>query len=142
MSIKNKLIAGIFVWGIVFVNKVIPQNILDSAAYQPSKDLDNMHMFLGKIIPKHLFIQLSEKDKDLTLRLLNAALETSPSFLDHNWTNIDNQHQGKILVYPVEVVDERKCRKFLVRLDINDEHFSIQGQSCRENGQWNIISTD
>lgn len=142
MSIKSKFIIGIFIVGTVFVNEVVPQNILDSAAYQTSKDLDNMHRFLGKIIPKHLFIQLSEKDKDLTLRLLNTALETSPSFLDHTWTNIDNQHQGSILVYPVEMVSEHKCRKFLVRLYINDEHARIQGQSCRENGQWNIISAD
>lgn len=139
MSIKNKIIVSVFLVGAAFLNKVASQNILDSPAYQPSKDLDNIHSFLGKVIPKHLFIQLSEKDKDLTLRLLNQALETSPSFLDHKWTNIDNQHRGSILVYPVEIVEERKCRKFLVRIYINDDMSSIQGMSCRENNQWNII---
>lgn len=125
--------------GAVLHGEMGPQNILDSFAYQTPKDLDNVHAFLGKLIPKHLYLSLSEKDKYLTMRLLLEALENSPSYLDTKWNNLDNQHRGSILVYPVEDLQSQKCRKFLVRFYINDEHTDIYGRACRINDKWEII---
>ncbi|MDP3935656.1 MAG: hypothetical protein Q8Q56_01500 [Alphaproteobacteria bacterium] len=126
-----------FFWG--SCGEAGPQNILDSAAYQASKDLDSTHKFLGKFLPKRLFLILSEKDKYLTMRLLQKALETSPSYLDTKWNNLDNQHRGSILVYPVEDLEGSKCRKFLVRFYINDEGTDVYGRACRINNEWQIL---
>jgi surface antigen len=125
--------------GAALHGKVGPQNILDSATYQSPKDLDNAHNFLGSLIPKRLFLRLSEKDKYLTMLLLNEALETSPSYLDTKWNNLDNQHRGSILVYPVEELEGNKCRKFLVRFYINDEGTDIYGRACRIDEKWKIL---
>lgn len=125
--------------GAVLHGEMGPQNILDSSAYQSPKDLDNVHAFLGKMLPKHLYLSLSEKDKYLTMRLLLEALENSPSYLDTKWNNLDNQHHGSILVYPVEDLEGQKCRKFLVRFYINDEHTDIYGRAFRINDKWEII---
>ena len=125
--------------GAALHGKVGPQNILDAALYQSQKDLDNAPNFLGSLISKRLFLLLSEKDKYLTLRLLDNALETSPSYLDTKWNNLDNQHRGSILVYPVEEIDGNKCRKFLVRFHINDESSDIYGRSCRINQTWKVL---
>ena len=125
--------------GAVLFGKAGPQNILESAAYQSPKDLDTTHKFLGKFLPKSLFLILSEKDKYLTMRLLEQALETSPSYLDTKWSNLDNQHRGSILVYPVEDLEGNKCRKFLVRFYINDEGTDVYGRACRINNEWQIL---
>lgn len=125
--------------GAALHGKLGPQTILDSAVYQSPKDLDNAHNFLGSLLPKRLFLKLSEKDKYLTMRLLNEALETSPSYLDTKWNNLDNQHRGSILVYPVEEVEGNKCRKFLVRFYINDESTDIYGRACRLDDTWKIL---
>lgn len=125
--------------GAVLHGEMGPQNILESPAYQTPKDLDNVHAFLGKLIPKHLYLSLSEKDKYLTMRLLLQALEESPSYLDTKWNNLDNQHHGSITVYPVEDIDGVKYRKFLVRFYINDEHTDVRGSACRIDEKWQII---
>lgn len=125
--------------GTVLSGETGPQTILDSAAYHSPKDLDSTHTFLGKFLPKRLFLMLSEKDKYLTMRLLQQALETSPSYLDTKWNNLDNQHRGSILVYPVENLEGNKCRKFLVRFYINDEGTDVYGRACRINNEWQIL---
>ena len=66
------------------------------------------------------------------------ALETSPSFVDHKWNNMDNQHRGIVTVMPIETVNEQKCRKFNVQFIISDNHYEFQGQSCRINNRWDI----
>jgi surface antigen len=115
-----------------------PINILDSAAYKQQKTLDNVHTFLGLTIPKHLYIQLTDKDKHLTQRVLENALEISPSFVEHKWNNIDNQHRGSIVVMPVKDSNGHKCRAFNVRFFMGDEHYELEGKSCRINGKWDI----
>jgi surface antigen len=139
MNLITKIFLSGYCMGAVLHGEMGPQNILDSFAYQTPKDLDNVHAFLGKLIPKHLYLSLSEKDKYLTMRLLLEALENSPSYLDTKWNNLDNQHRGSILVYPVEDLQSQKCRKFLVRFYINDEHTDIYGRACRINDKWEII---
>jgi len=118
-----------------------PIDILDSAIYYKAKNLDNLHIFLGCAIPKHLYIMLSEKDKDLTLKTLVEALETSPSFVEHKWNNLSNQHRGIVTVMPAETINDYKCRNFNVRFLINDESYDIQGRSCRVNKVWNGLET-
>lgn len=139
MNLLTKIFLSGYCMGAVLHGKMGPQNILDSFAYQTPKDLDNVHAFWGNLIPKHLYLSLSEKDKYLTMRLLLEALENSPSYLDTKWNNLDNQHRGSILVYPVEDLEGQKCRKFLVRFYINDEHTDIYGRACRINDKWEII---
>lgn len=141
MNIFFKLVFSISLYylGAVLHGKMGPQTILDSAAYQAPKDLDSTHRFLGSILPKKLFLMLSEKDKYLTMRLLEDALETSPSYLDTKWNNLDNQHRGSILVYPVEEIEGNKCRKFLVRFYINDQNTDIYGQACRIDEKWKVL---
>jgi surface antigen len=141
MNTTYKIIVclGIIDLGAVLFGETSPQNILESAAYQSPKDLDTTHKFLGKFLPKSLFLILSEKDKYLTMKLLEQALETSPSYLDTKWSNLDNQHRGSILVYPVEDLDGNKCRKFLVRFYINDEGTDVYGRACRINNEWKIL---
>jgi surface antigen len=125
--------------GAVLHGEMGPQNILDSSAYESPKDLDNVHSFLGKMLPKHLYLSLSEKDKYLTMRLLLDALENSPSFLDTKWNNLNNQHHGIISVYPVEEIEGLNYRRFVVRFYINDEHTDVYGKACRIDGKWKIM---
>ena len=139
MNLITKIFLSGYCMGAILHGKVGPQNIIDSFAYQAPKDLDNVHAFWGNLIPKHLYLSLSEKDKYLTFRLLLEALENSPSYLDTKWNNLDNQHRGSILVYPVENLEGQKCRKFLVRFYINDEHTDVYGRACRINETWEII---
>lgn len=141
MNITFKIIAYLSLChlGAVLYGKAGPQNILDSDAYQSPKDLDSTHKFLGKFLPKRLFLMLSEKDKYLTMRLLEQALETTPSYLDTKWSNLDNQHRGSILVYPVENLEGNQCRKFLVHFYINDEGTDVYGRACRINNKWQIL---
>lgn len=137
-GIKLLLLYG-YSMGTILHGEKGSQNILDSPAYQSPKDLDSFHTFLGKTIPKHLYLILSEKDKHLTRRLLEEALEKSPSYLDTKWNNLDNQHHGSVLVYPAEDLDGQKCRKFLVRFYINDEHTDVYGRACRVNEKWKVL---
>jgi surface antigen len=139
ITFKTILCVGLCHFAAVLCGKAEPQNILESATYQSPKDLDSTHKFLGKFLPKRLFLILSEKDKYLTQRLLLQALETSPSYLDTKWNNLDNQHRGSILVYPAEDVEGTKCRKFLVRFYINDEGTDVYGRACRINKEWQIL---
>lgn len=115
-----------------------PLDIL-SSSYSKSAAQENM--FLGQQLSKHHFLLLSEKDKTLTRQLLMEALEHSPSFVEHKWTNASNQHKGTVSVSPVTSENTHTSRKFNVIIHAQDEVIRISGQAYRDDANqcWKIL---
>lgn len=117
-----------------------PVNILDSKTYLNQNNSDSI--FLGKFIPKHIFLLLTEKDKFLIIKVLMDALETSPSYTEHKWNNLDNSHTGSVTVEAVEEINSIKCRRFNAKFLMDDQAYQLQGQACRASNKWIFISPE
>lgn len=96
--------------------------------------------FLGMDIPSVIRLKLSEKDEILADIALQKTLEEQPSFSERYWHNLSNDHKGYIQAFPSSTVGTRKCRKFSMRLNIDDERYELKGHACR-NGKlnWEIV---
>lgn len=96
--------------------------------------------FLGIDIPSILKLKLTEKDEVLAITALQKTLEEQPSFGERYWHNLSNDHKGYIQVFPSTTMGSRKCRKFSMRLNIDDEKYELKGQACR-NGKfkWEVV---